>query len=228
MDRNSKNILFIITSLVKVKDDYVSAFTADERYKQTLNTIHSIRSRLPYAHIVVVEASHSNIPVVFEGVIMYYVDNSILGDSKSIGEAIILQTFLSSSLYKTLTYERNHLIFKISGRYFLDENFDITKFDENKINCRLIDTKNDPNDNHYNRYNINCNPDICSVTSLFAFPSNMTEYFHGRMQFVIDSILRVGSDIEHHIFRNVSNEMINQIGLIGISGFITSGRFLTY
>ena len=159
---------------------------------------------------------------------MYYVDNTILGESKSIGEAIILQTFISSSLYESLTCERNHLVFKISGRYFLDDNFDITKFDENKINCRLIDTKNDPNDSHYNVNYISANPDICSVTSLFAFPSNMTDYFHCRMQFVIDNILRVGSDIEHHIFRNVPDEMINNIDLIGISGFITSGRFLTY
>jgi len=228
MDSNSKNILFIITSLVKVKDNYVSAFTTDERYKQTLNTIHSIRSRLPYAEIVVVEASHSNTPVVFEDVIMYYVDNAILGESKSIGEATILKTFTSSLLYKNLTCEKNHLVFKISGRYFLDENFDIKKFDENKINCRLIDTKNDPNDSHYNVNYISANPDICSVTSFFAFPSNMTEYFRGRMQFVIDSILRFGSDIEHHIFRNVPVEMINNIDLIGISGFITSGRFLIY
>jgi len=228
MDKNSKNVLFIITSLVKVKDNYVSAFTADERYKQTLNTIHSIRSRMPYARIVVVEASHSNTPIVFEGVIMYYVDNATLGDSKSIGEATILKTFISSSLYESLTCERNHLIFKISGRYFLDHNFDITKFNETKINCRLIDTKNDPNDSHYNPNYISPNPDICSVTSLFAFPSNMTEYFRGRMQFVIDRIHRDGSDIEHHIFRNVPDEMINNIGFIGISGFITSGRFLTY
>jgi len=228
MDPNSKNILFIITSLVKVRDNYVSAFTTDERYKQTLNTIYSIRSRLPFAIIVVVEASHSNTPIVFEGVTMYYVDNTILSDSKSIGEANILRTFLSSTLYRSITYERNHLVFKISGRYLLDNNFDITKFDDNKLNCRQVDTKNDPNDSHYNVNYISPNPDICSITSLFAFPSKMTDYLHNRMEFVIDSILQMGGDIEHHIFRNVPNEMINNIDLIGISGFITSGRFLTY
>ena len=228
MGDNNIKYLFMITSLINVNPGYCSVFTSEERYEQTLNTIQSIRNKVPNAKIVVLEASFGDKKIIFDDVIMYYVDNSQICYHKSIGEATILKNFLNSTVYKSLIRDENYIVCKISGRYYLDDNFNIQNFDNNKINCRLIDTQNDPNNKDYDINKIIINPDICGVTSLFGFPSTMTEYINERLQYVIEHISYFGNDIEHILFKNISMDKINNIPIIGISGFITSGIFLSY
>ena len=227
--KNYMDVLFLVTSLVKPNDGYCSVFTMEERFQQTKNTINSIKNKVPNAVIVVLEASHTSL-VMFNDVFMFYIDHCLIDNpfSKSIGEAKILQIFLNSDCYKNLTKTSNFLVFKISGRYFLDDNFDIRNFHRHEINCRILDTKNDPNDTHYDVMDkITKNPDICTVTTLFSFPSEMTEFFLTRLQYVIDIIPRGGKDIEHRIFEGHVHNLHN-IDLIGISGTQTTGRFVTY
>jgi hypothetical protein len=221
------DVLFLVTSLVKPKDAYNSVFSTEERFQQTIHTINTIKNKVPHALIVVLEASHGpKTLVMFNDVFMFYIDHDLIDNpySKSMGEAKILQIFLTSDCYKNLTKTSNYMVFKISGRYFLDDNFDMEKFHPDKINCRIIDTKNDPNDIHDD--NIQTKPDICTVTSLFSFPSKITEVLLKRLEYVIDTIPRVGSDINHHIFKHVPN--LYNIDLIGIAGTQTTGRFVKY
>jgi hypothetical protein len=223
-------VLFLVTSVVKPKDGYTSVFSTEERRHQTIHTINTIKNKVPNAVIVVLEASHRPKTLVkFDGVIMFYIDHDLIDSaySKSISEAKILKTFLNSDYYQELTNKSNIMVFKISGRYFLDDNFDLRNFNPLKINCRIVDTKNDPNNTHYDCMNkFTINPDICAVTTLFSFPSDMTDFFLTRLQYVIDIIPQVGSDIEHHIFKNVSD--LHNIDLLGISGTQTAGRFVAY
>jgi hypothetical protein len=200
------------------------------QFLQTSNTIQSIRNKVPNAKIVVLEASFgNNIKFIFDDVIMYYIDNNEICYHKSIGEAIILKKFLHSDIYKSLIENDNYMVCKISGRYYLDDNFNINNFDNNKINCHLVEnTHNDPNTTHYDINNIIVYSKPCSVTSLFGFPANMTEYMIESLQYVIENITYFGSDIEHFLFKNVPIDKINNINIIGISGNITSGPFLSY
>lgn len=219
-------VLFLVTSLVKPKDGYNSVFSTEERFQQTIHTINTIRKKVPDALIVVLEASHGpKTLVMFDDVFMFYIDHALIENpySKSIGEAKILQIFLNSECYKNLTKTSDYMVFKISGRYFLDDNFDIGKFHPYKINSRAVNTKNDPNHGH-----MNTNPDMCTVTSLFSFPSEMTDFFLERLQHVIDVIPRVGSDIEHHLFHSVASDIIHNMDIIGISGIQTTGSFVKY
>lgn len=215
------NILFIVTSVVYTTIQ--SVYTPNERYEQTINTIQSINKYVKNAHIIVVETSLIDQEIVFDNVIMFYMRYQKCGD-KSINEAITIKSFLRTDFYKEFINKNNiDLVFKISGRYFLNEHFDITKFDYSRFASRLVDTKNDPNDSHYNPETDSIEPDYCHITQLFAFPSNKTDELCERMQYVLDNIGIKGVNIEHLIFQGLSD--INNVDILGISGHIApNGR----
>jgi len=213
------NVLFFITSLVEPKNKYFSVFNHTERYNQTIKTIESIKKYVPTALIVVVEASYTS-KFTFGEVLVFNIEkNEEIYGHKSIGESLIIEQFLNSEYYKNLN--SIDIVFKISGRYYLNDKFNINSHDLSKINCCIVDTKNDPNNN----FKHSGPPDDVSVTSLFSFPYNKSDYILQRLKFVIENIKNHGGDIEHYIFKN---EEVNKINVIGISGTQTGGKFVMY
>ena len=125
---------FIITSVIYPKQKELSysstrsVYNPEERATQTLKTIESIKEKVPGAKIVLVESGlQENLPLdLAKQVDQYlYVGNNffvrLACDSrfKSLGEAIMLIAAAHKIKYAATTF------FKISGRYFLDENFNI-------------------------------------------------------------------------------------------------------
>jgi hypothetical protein len=200
------NVLFLITSVVNTLNTCYN--NSMDRYKETLNTIKSIKKYLPQATIVVIEASNK---VIFNDVIMFYVDdNRVHQNNKSLGESVLLETFLQSSEYKNMNCV--DLVFKISGRYTLNNNFCLRKYDFNKFNGRCI--KN--------------GQDICYVTCLFSFPYSRTNELCEQLNFVQNNCVHL-SDIEHLIFLNTEEHDINEIDVLGITGNIAVNGFkVTY
>jgi hypothetical protein len=226
MEINYSNILFVITSIVKPENTNVSFYNSTERYNQTCHTISSIKQKIPGAKIVVVEASKTmnGEKIYFHGVDMFYINNEDVEKDKSRGECIILKTFFQSDFFNKYTYV--NFVFKISGRYYLNDMFDINNFDKTKINARKVDTKNDPNQPNYN-HNIlySTDPDFCHVTALFCFPfcksSIISEYLENYIK------NGEGADIEHILFK-YCNEIHNVIEL-GVSGNqAPNGKFVKY
>jgi hypothetical protein len=124
------SVCFIVTSLIYCKQKKLtyastrSVFNAEERYRQTLKTIASIRHHAPGARIVLLEAGLQNNPfdIAKEVDDFCYIGGDTLVrlacDSrfKSLGEVMMM---LRSSK-KIPSAER---YFKISGRYFLNDDF---------------------------------------------------------------------------------------------------------
>lgn len=234
------NALFLVTSLVNMycKTMYSEA----TRYKQTLNTIESIKKYAPNAKIVVAEASCGEKKYSFEDVTMFYPQSADILKNKSVGESIIIQEFLNSSLYTDIvTNERGiDIVFKMSGRYFLNKYFDITKYSTEKPSSRLVDTKNDPNDSHYNPLENTTEPDFCYITSLFSFPPSKKDFILDRMSRVAKTIMDCEStddtniehlifkDIEHLIFKDVEQCLVHNVDVSGVSGYQSGGKFTMY
>ena len=160
-----EKVLFVITSLVRPKDGYGSAFSTKERFEQTIETIRTIRNRLPHALIVVCEASFGEKTlIVFDDVFMFYINHDKIDceeDYATKSESRMLQIFLQSNSYKSLigsseSSSDSYMVCKISGRYCLAHNFSIANFHPTKISCS-------------SRVN----------NSFFAFPSRMSNrVFH--------------------------------------------------
>jgi len=209
--------LFIINSFI---DAPGSVYTPDERYKQTLYTIQSIRNKIPEAQIIILEVSDI---MYFGDVETFKISADVAHLHKSTGEAIILTEFIESDRFREIvsTYEIKR-IFKLSGRYFLNDNFYEHKYSTERITARKVDTLHDPNEKQRDG-----EPDWCHVTSLFSFPPRDIGFLYERLKFVLQVDYTYGSNIEHDLFYNIIG--LNEIDVLGVSGNLAgSGKFISY
>jgi hypothetical protein len=131
---NKTKYCFIITSVIYTKQKELSyantrsVYNPEERALQTLQTIASIKEKIPEAKIVLVESGlRKELPQdLSRRVDQYlYVGDNFLArracDSKfkSLGEAVMLLVAMGKIEYNAAVF------FKISGRYFLDNSFNI-------------------------------------------------------------------------------------------------------
>lgn len=133
---NSKRDLFIITSCIYPCDKPLSysavrsIYTPEERLEQTLKTIQSVRKKCPNAYIILCDNGIKR-PDNLDGVNIF----KYLGDkpkyrktadstNKSLGETLMIV-----SCWKKLILYRWNRIYKLSGRYWLNDNFNTANYD---------------------------------------------------------------------------------------------------
>jgi dTDP-4-dehydrorhamnose reductase len=142
--------IFLITSAINpvnkpIDGGYTrSIFSVEQRMEQTLNTIKSIRCKVPDSMCIWVESTiltpeqeqiaKSNCELVFNlsenGLCSMYVN----GDNKSLGETMTLYFSLKYIFENDIKF---NTISKISGRYYLDDHYKFD-FDQDYITCRLF------------------------------------------------------------------------------------------
>jgi hypothetical protein len=217
--------LVIITSVIYTSekplrsnlDSYIhsrSTVSHADRFTQTLKTIETVKEKIPNCHIVLIEGSKlkkEDIKQIYAKGCNYIYDESdelkdvINSDSKSLAEAMMLLHFLNSKYflnnkYKFETYS------KISGRYYLTDNFDFNKYELDKVVCQCS--------------NIN----LCN-TRYYRIPmKKINKYINILNEFINDpDLLNYKVDIEHYnIFKSFKNKYIiypsEKLGVAGILG----------
>ncbi len=114
-----------------------SVYTHQERYEQLLYTIESIKSRLPQAFVLVAENSeklpeeyHKGIEKAADHLLRCY--DTVRTDSqhKGMGEAGCLLSGIRAAMKLKIEFD---YFFKISGRYYLTDEFDVKRY--------LVDSK---------------------------------------------------------------------------------------
>jgi hypothetical protein len=135
------NIAFIITSVINtISTDLTygtrSFYSMKERFEQTLQTIHSIKKYVPTAHIYLIEGSDItyDMEFVLESLVYKYINvfsdkyirKSVESKLKGYGEATQLYYIFSN--YRMDHYDA---IFKISGRYYLNSDFNLQDLIQN-------------------------------------------------------------------------------------------------
>jgi hypothetical protein len=194
------NYLFVITSVVNVKCR--SIYNSEERYNQTLFTIETIKKHVTNANIVVVELSKD---IVFDDVTMFYITDlpDVIYYDKTLGESLILKTFFNSDFFRSIDTD---YIFKISGRYYLNDLFNMSNFNLNEFNS--------------NKTRIN---EECYSTCFFGIPPSKINILLNNLDFIISN--PYNGDIEHRIFRNTYVNNVN----MGVSGNIApTGQLINY
>ena len=201
-------ITFIITSVInfsKKKLSYSkvrSVYSPEEREQQTLQTINSIREKVPGASIVLVEMGlRKNIDsaVINAADRFIYVGNNWLvkwscsSNHKGLGEAMGL--LIASSRIKTGAV----LYFKISGRYLLNNEFKLDGWD-NRHYC-------------FKKYGNNIS------TRLYSFGPSVFLHWKKVLCKSIPSLYK-GYSIEEIMPRFIPAGSITEIPVLGVSGFI--------
>lgn len=148
--RQPESFCFLVTSVIyPVLDKKVtygtvrSVFGPEDRAKQTVSTVESIRSKVSGSKVVLIEGGlREELPVGLASQVDQYI---YLGNKrlvrwacdsrfKSLGEAVML-LYALKYLKQTADF-----YFKISGRYFLDNDFDVRNWKEGQFILYFLQT----------------------------------------------------------------------------------------
>jgi len=202
---NKESNIILVSSMINISNMPRTIFTPEERLSQTLNTLKNVRDKIPNSIIILLEGS--NISTEFMHTLYNHVDHLILysydpkinfyvnNPNKSFGEVYKLLSVVN----KLQKYDFDK-IFKISGRYYLNGNFNINNFTNEYISGKIIgDT---------------------FFTTLYSVPKKeLIDYKNILELFLINKNYYI--DIEHHIYSFYKN--LKNIDVVGVEGFFTYG-----
>lgn len=207
-------IVFLVTSIIYPRYDKNvsydaprSIFLPEERAEHTIGTIQSIRKKVPSAKIVLIESGlQKELPCNLKERVDQYiyigdrrlVRRAVDSKNKSTGEAVMLLTGQRSLRWKADRY------FKISGRYFLTDDFNLQDWDKDKFVFAQL------RDDYYQ-------------TRLYGF---------GRDNFLLwkEVLLRglplnfIDYAIEHTLARYLPKNIVKILPKLGVSGLTASAK----
>lgn len=236
--------LFLVGSAINhFKEEDLSAFKAEERFQQTLDTIQSIKDKVPDAYVLIYEGSETPIKEEYKEKFIGKSDLFIeCGDDpymKSLYENLHRDpdkfTFVKSMLEcRCLQLVLNHMrehnifndvtrVFKLSGRYKLNEYFNIndyqTRFLMNKYVMKYYDYKERFEDieNIYSTL-YGCKGSI--VTGLWSFDrflfNDIFNVLQRSFEYMERAIqLTAGIDIEHSFYHFIDRDKILNVPVLG-------------
>ena len=143
--------LVLITSVINTPNKPLSyskvrsVFTREERYEQTKKTIQSIKEKIPDCKLMIVECTDfsEEEEVYFEKECDYVLNlwerkklhPKIFGIGKALGEGTMTIEALEYIIENKLNYDN---LFKICGRYWLNNDFDYNTYNNNNLVFKKI------------------------------------------------------------------------------------------
>jgi hypothetical protein len=202
---SARKYIFIVTSVIN--SVYPSKYSKEERYAQTLQTIESINQYAPHSIIFIIEGSDYKWPdnIRSDNLHVLYKDSKV-DYHKSIGEISLLKRCLYSDDFKKCMEMNNiELIFKISGRYVLNESFKICNF---QCDSNIVGAKFD-----FQRQVIH--------TTLYSIKPTFLDSFCLSIDASDFHIKANNTDIEHALY-HLCHETIKLIPQLGLHGTYAS------
>lgn len=239
-----RNFLFLISSSINhFKGDEFSRNTTHERYLQTLETIKTIREKVPNCKICLFELSQTPIDKHYRNEITNKVENFLEfhndSDIKTLYQNFTVHPELFkygksllelNGLIKTLkfideeySFSEFDRVFKITGRYLLNDNFNIedyqTKFIKEKYVIKHLKfSEYEPTTNiHYHVFQNKGSV----VTGLWSFDISLFYETIDMLEKSFDYLQRMllytpGNDIEHSIYHFIDKNKLINCNNIGI------------
>ena len=215
------NNLVLITSVICTPNNPLSytstrsVFTHDERFAQTKKTIETVKEKIPNSKIFIVECSELN-----EEQTDYFTKNSdyflnlfndaekcanVYGTSKALGEGTMTIEAIHYIIQNDIQFDN---LFKISGRYWLSDNFNYINFDNSDIVIKYIDN------NHDNVF-----------TALYKIPMETVINFKRFLQNKFNEMTNcIGYEVLFSNFIKTEKNLITHIDPIGLDGYVSVAK----
>ena len=198
-------IIFAICSSINGYNKGV--YNIQERFEQTIKTIDSIKKITNNSYIILCD--NSNISTEYKEMLIEIVDLFIPSNNsmydKSHNESQQMIQVIDN--IKDLEYD---IFFKISGRYYLKDDFDINQYKNDKINFREF--------NH--------NGKLCYSTVLYSFSKRHEKKKKKSYERFINEQKSI--DIETGLY-NMINNVVSKIDYLGVAGNIApSGEYIEH
>ena len=227
----SHKTAFIITSMINSK--LKSVYSSQERLDQTIRTINSIQSQEEWKEkekgnppfCLLVELSE--LTTTQKDILNKKVDKILdlskdskaqdYSQQKSLGD---IYSTIIGCIYLKLKQPEVSNVYKISGRYYLDEKFSLEKNKKERNECKILFRKIVHNIPDYKT--------VCYETKLYMFKS--LDKLLILLTKAIELInKRIVTDVEHafyYLLKDSTPEERTETDCIGISGYIApSGEF---
>jgi hypothetical protein len=211
--------LVLITSVVNTPNKPLSysnvrsVFSREERFEQTKKTIQSVKEKIPNYKIMIVECTDftNEEKGYFEKECDYVLNlwdrnelhPKIFGESKSLGEGTMTIEAIKCIIDKELKFNN---LFKICGRYWLNNEFDYKMYDTNNLVFKKISG---------NINNI--------FTSFYKIPYNNVNIL---LDFLIKTEIHMKNKIGYEVLfaqylRHINYNNVKFIDKIGYEGQVT-------
>jgi len=224
--------LFIISSAIRTKH---GKFSATERLQQTIETLKSIRDRIPDAKILVNESSgeqsitqeeNNKLSRYADWIENYSSDPQVQEIYKSTNNWDIVKNYTemlvtAKSLYILETYSpESSRIFKLSGRYQLTNDFDLNKYDDPNLTSKYIFSAR-----RNSQFPTNVTNGLTHqlMSRLWSWPTNKSDLVLARYKIMLEDFTNSLNqnnyrDIEHLLFKYFEGPNLFEFPIIGVTG----------
>jgi hypothetical protein len=248
---NYKFLFLVGSSLEHFAEEHFSRYNTEQRFHQTLETIKSIRTKVPNSYICLFECSHKPISEEYKVILKEKVDLflefydepviKVLYENISqkpelitFGKSLLETRGILNCLYlmkeKQLFTDVNR-IFKLTGRYILNEYFDIKDYESKILEDHYVaktysylneEKKIMKIDDVENTYAYLYHAEGMVVTGLWSFDRmlfNETVEALERSFIYIEKMIQytTGTDIEHALYRFLDRKKIIQTSNLGLN-----------
>ena len=231
--------LVIVTSAVETR---FGVYTADQRLDMTIGTLRNLRERMPGCVIAISEVSGAGLQQKYEDALLeecdYYFDWTKDPNTgfiyvnpqwfqnwdvvKNLTELTTFPKVLQSITDQGIIEEHGITrLFKMSGRYQLNEKFDLAQYETPDWKDKVIIGKRYPSQFPY-EVTLLREQYMCR---LLSWPSElhngMTEWYGKGRDYMISRLNAGGySDIEHCLFYGIPQEVVHPVDEVGVFGNI--------
>jgi hypothetical protein len=217
-------------------------YSAQERIQQTLATVESARKYIPDSVIILIDNSKVDVQqddsIEFNALIDavdYYIDNSDDADIQHFHNHVANYDVGKNSMevlgmIKSLSYitsdselmgkiTSSNRIFKLSGRYLVTEQFDITAFDNDTTQNKFVFKQAQPG------WIKDIGTDTLLQTRLYSFTPSMLFDVINLFQTIINNMFSIFNqqkyiDVEHSMSLFIPKEKLVELPIVGLKGNI--------
>lgn len=217
------NVTFLLTSTILVNDRYKEAFFGPyDRLEQTIDSVRTIKRKFPNSHIILADNSDHSLLDLDEKLVTLvdtFIDLSSFKELqskhdniefKALGETIILSEGLK--FIKQQKHDSNDIIVKLSGRYKINDDFNLN----HHIEPHKYVFKNDI---WYTKY-YECSYIITTCYSLkYSLLDNYLYFLHNIDRYGIER----GMEHAHFNFYDKNKDLFYLIDKLGVEGISYTG-----
>ena len=219
--------LFIVTSAI---NSFRSVIQLEKRYEQTLETIDSIRNKVPDSIIVLAESSPDPVPQEMLDFLVTKVDyllkNSDNHDIIQLGKcgqqspAEAYSVFITLDVIEKLNLPNIQRIFKVTGRGELTDDFHIEDYNDPNLMGKYVFKR---------RVDSWMSKDLQLVdTRIYSLCHSLISETKEMMRKMVNHCLGTGRDLEHCTFELMDKSKLMERDVMGFKCQISSTGFIQF